>query len=154
PPNTQYWQNSWPIGWSSNRDTYTNLVLPYCDTCHMAMDTNPVRGNVARPATTTPSATYSAINGFPSFQNHVRAYGASYLGVTSAGQFNTTGGRATLKMPQAQLAFQLFWGENGGTDCYGDSDPFPRAPADCFFRDLGIWTDRPGGGNAMPSALT
>jgi len=125
----QYAEFAWPGNWSTQKDAYNNIALPYCDTCHMAMEAVPASGN--RPAQL--GLTYNWLKSFYDTQTNGGAL-ATFMGVNSTGFLS----RANLMMPHAQNAFARFWGDNtfDGNCVYGGSS---LPAADCMLKLIGVW---------------
>lgn len=128
-PGRQYAEYAWPGGWSAQQQAYNNIALPYCDTCHMAMETVPASGN--RPAQA--GTTYNWLKSLADMQTNNALLGA-FMGANSSG-FSS---RSNMMMPHAQNAFARFWGDNtfDGNCSYGGSS---LPAADCFLKLIGTW---------------
>lgn len=132
-PGRQYAENAWPVGWSTRQAVYNVIALPYCDTCHMAMQPFAASGNRPGQAGTT----YTWLTSLANMQTNAATLG-TFMGVNASGYL----GRANLMMPHAQNAFARFWGDASTFDgsCFLNGAYRPKA--ECFLVEIGLW---PGG---------
>jgi hypothetical protein len=142
-PGRQFAENAWPGGWSSRQAVYNVIALPYCDTCHMAMEPFPASGN--RPGQS--GLTYAALDTLAATQTNKNTL-AAFMGVTTAG----FAARSSLLMPHAQNAFARFWGDASTFDgsCFLNGAFRPKA--ECFLFEIGFWPNgRPAGATFSPT---
>lgn len=146
-----------PLGWTGHDAYYRYGVLPFCDTCHMAADSQ----HVTRTSADTTAANFLPplgtlsrliargwerdVVGDYGFRNGMTTAGySSWAGVTGYGAQRGTYA-STWKdtehsaMPHAETTFARFWGDtsSGLQQCTLGSTS--RPPVDCFFYELGIW---------------
>ena len=152
----QYAENAWPGGWSAKQAFYNGAVLPYCDTCHMAMDQSfDWKYLDGRLLSDDHIAFRTAQAGtmYLAFQSLLSATTApnpstigGFLGVkTNSSGLGIFASRGELQMPHSEQTFERFWADTsnvGGYQCL--SGPM----GDCFTRELGIWPN----GRAQPKA--
>lgn len=145
----QYWEYAWPGGWSgtANQNMYNFTVLPFCDTCHMAMDPIPAGVNSTRQGQS--GITYNLLKSFSDTVSAKNTF-AAFMGVSSSG----FGSRSSMLMPHAQNAFARFWGDPiFDSNCnYGGSS---RVAGDCFLNHIGVWSGgRPAGADFARTNLS
>lgn len=128
-----------PPLWTPFTQTYNTVALPYCDTCHMAMDPSsswPITAKAGRPA--QKGDMYSWLDDLAAFRAK-KAMVAARMGLDDLGflRDGTVAKRAELQMPHAQNAFARFWGDTvsigGSCDSSGVARPAsagaPTSPA-------------------------
>ncbi|HXK18485.1 MAG TPA: discoidin domain-containing protein, partial [Polyangiaceae bacterium] len=155
-PNAQWAANAWPGDWGASIPLYNGVVLPYCDTCHLAMDPSSswhdMNGAAIPGGGRNPQwgLAYNWLDSRFTSRDHVDTL-AGQMGVNiGSGTWNTD--RTQFAMPHAENAFARFWGDKsgaGGFTCTLAGNVFP--PADCLLADLGIW---PLSGRAAPKSAT
>lgn len=149
----QYAENAWPGGWGTKKEHYNGAVLPYCDTCHMAMDSSSgwayldgqlLSGSVSFP-TGQAGLTYQALSSLTNAtanQSLIKGYLGLATNSSGLGVFTS---RADLLMPHSEQTFERFWADTsavGGYQCsFGPM-------GDCFAYELGIWPN----GRAKPKS--
>lgn len=142
-PGRQNAENAWPGGWQTKQPVYNYIALPYCDTCHMAMEAFPPSGK--RPG--QGGSTYTALGSLASSQAASTTF-ATFMGVTSTG-FSS---RGALQMPHAQNAFARFWGDASTFDATCFLNGAVRPKAECFLYEIGFWPNgRPAGATFSPT---
>jgi len=142
-PGRQNAENAWPGGWQTRQAVYNYEALPFCDTCHMAMDSFPPLGKRPGQAGTT----YTALATLAGSQAASATF-AAFMGVTSTG-FTS---RSAMQMPHAQNAFARFWGDASTFDgtCFLSGAVRPKA--ECFLYEIGFWPNgRPVGATFSPT---
>lgn len=164
----QAFELSTPQGWAGKENFYRYGVLPFCDTCHMAADSQHVTRSLANTQAgnfLAPLGTLSRlisrgwerdVIGDYGFRNGMTTANYSgWAGVTGYGANRGTysgawGTNDHSPMPHAETTFARFWGDSSSTlqTCFIG---YSRPPADCFFTELGIW---PSAATATPPNAT
>ncbi|HXU04089.1 MAG TPA: discoidin domain-containing protein [Polyangia bacterium] len=145
-PGRQFPENAWPFGWENNAGTYTTTVLPFCDTCHMAMDPStgwPASANSPNRPNQSGFA-YTNLASQTLAQTNKGLFGG-FMGVNE----NGFGDRSDLKMPHSQNAFERFWADDstvGGTCTNTAGARVPKAECLLGPNGMGLWPNgRPAG---------
>ncbi|HEY3669173.1 MAG TPA: hypothetical protein VGL19_24410, partial [Polyangiaceae bacterium] len=149
-PTRQFAENAWPTGWVSKQALYNGTILPFCDTCHLAMDPDTGWTDLAAHAIAANAdrmrqggGTYNSLTSLANATAPAtKTILAGYMGTSpvAAGTPGVFGLRSTLQMPHSEQTFERFWSDTsgvGGYNCVLGGQTRPMG--ECMMFELGIW---------------
>jgi hypothetical protein len=146
-----------PVGWGGHESFYRSGAQPFCDTCHMARDTQHTTRTVAQSqaGNWTPDVSsmmsQAVAAGWATFKTKLTTQGWSdaYMGVygladpAKQGTYNTDAWSSTATtMPHSEAAFARLWADTAPGACTIGGTLRPAI--DCFMTELGIWPNKQG----------